>query len=155
MEFDSAAGQDPSSEVAGCAGAVCVAPLELDGLKERELVARLVDVARARAAVDGLLAQVAGRLVETNGRVATAWIMREYTRVSGFQARCDTALAGDLTELDLGDTVAALSAGEITRGPRAGDRQGGAEAAPQERIGTLGVGAGLRGRHVWALHVGL
>ena len=102
--------------MAGCAGAVCVAPLELDGLKERDLVARLVDVARARAAVDGLLAQVAGRLVETNGRAATAWIMREYTRVSGFQARCDTALAGDLAEHDLGDTVAALSAGEITAG---------------------------------------
>ena len=83
-------GENPPSDVAGCAGAVCVAPLELDGLKEPELVARLVEVAGARAAIDGLLAQVAGRLVETNGRVATAWIMREYTRVSGFQARCES-----------------------------------------------------------------
>ena len=116
MEFDAAAGEDPPSEVSGCGGAVCVAPLELDGLKEQELVARLVDVARARAAVDGLLAQVAGRLVETNGRAATAWIMREYTRVSSFQARCDTALAGDLAEHDLSDTVAAMSVGEITAG---------------------------------------
>ena len=95
---------------------VCVAPLDLDGLKERELVARLVDVAGARAAIDGLFAQVAGRLVETNGRVATAWIMLEYTRVSGFQARCDTALAGDLVEHGLSDTLSAMSAGEITAG---------------------------------------
>ena len=134
---------------------MCVAPLDLDGLKEQELVARLVDVARARAAVDGLLAQVAGRLVETNGRVATAWIMREYTRVSGFQARCDTALAGDLAEHGLSDTVAAMSAGEIT----AGHARVIAKAAPKpHRKGesrTLGVGAGLRGRHLWALHVGL
>ena len=114
MEFDAATVENPPSEVAGCAGVVCVEPLDLDGLKERELVARLVDVARARAALDGLFAQVAGRLVGTNGRVATAWIMREYTRVSGFQARCDTALAGDLAEHGLSDTVAALSAGEIT-----------------------------------------
>ena len=55
-------------------------------------------------------------MVETNGWAATAWIMREYTRVSGFQARCDTALAGDLAEHGLSDTVAALSAGEITAG---------------------------------------
>ena len=86
MEFDAAAGENPPSDVAGCAGAVCVAPLELDGLKERELVARLVDVARARAQVDGLFAQVAGRL------------------------------AGDLVEHGLSDTVAAMSAGEITAG---------------------------------------
>ena len=113
-EFDAATVENPPSEVAGCAGVVCVEPLDLDGLKERELVARLVDVAGARAALDGLFAQVAGRLVGTNGRAATAWIMREYTRVSGFQARCDTALAGDLAEHGLSDTVAALSAGEIT-----------------------------------------
>ena len=58
----------------------------------------------------------AGRLVETNGWAAMAWIMREYTRGSGFQARCDTALAGDLVEHGLSDTVAAMSAGEITAG---------------------------------------
>ena len=50
MEFDAVAGENPPAEVPGCGGAVCVAPLDLDGLKERELVARLVDVARARAA---------------------------------------------------------------------------------------------------------
>ena len=118
MEFDAAAGEDPPSEVSGCGGAVCVAPLELDGLKERELVARLVDVARARAAIDGLLAQVAGRLVETNGRAATAWIMREYTRVSSFQARCDTALAGDLAEHGLSDTLSAMWRGRSPRATR-------------------------------------
>ena len=56
MEFDAASVENPPSEVAGCAGAVCVAPLDLDGLKERDLVARLVEVARARAQVDGLFA---------------------------------------------------------------------------------------------------
>ena len=116
MEFGAFAGENPPTEVSGCAGAVCVAPLDLDGLREQELVARLVDIAGARAQIDGLFAQVAGRLVETNGRAATAWIMREYTRVSGFQARCDTALAGDLVEHGLSATVAALSAGEITAG---------------------------------------
>ena len=119
MEFDAAAGENPPSEMSGCAGVVCVAPLELDGLKEQDLVARLVDVARARAAVDGLLAQVAGRLVETNGRAATAWIMREYTRVSSFQARCDTALAGDLAEHGLSGTLSAMWRGRsprVTRG---------------------------------------
>ena len=118
MEFDAATRENPPSEMSGCAGAVCVAPLELDGLKERDLVARLVDVARARAAVDGLLAQVAGRLVETNGRAATAWIMREYARVSGFQARCDTALAGDLAEHGLSGTLAAMWRGRSPRATR-------------------------------------
>ena len=92
-------------------------------------------------------------MVETNGRVATA-IMREYTRVSGFQARCDTALAGDLAEHGPSDTVAALSAGEIT----AGHARVIAKSAPRPHRkgeGPFGVGAGLRGRHLWALHVGL
>ena len=81
-----------------------------------ELLARFVEVGRARDRINGLFAQMAGELVRRDGREATAWMMREYLRVSGLQARRDAALAGDLVEHDLGETVAAMCAGEITAG---------------------------------------
>ena len=117
MEFDALTTRKPPCEACGCGrGGACGGlpePRRLDG---SELLARFVEVGRARDRINGLFAQMAGELVRRDGREATAWMMREYLRVSGFQARRDAALAGDLVEHDLGETVAAMCAGEITAG---------------------------------------
>ena len=117
MEFDALTDRNPPCGACGCGrGGACGGlpePRRLDG---SELLARFVEVGRARDRMNGLFAQMAGELVRRDGREATAWMMREYLRVSGFQARRDAALAGDLVEHDLSDTVAAMCAGEITAG---------------------------------------
>ena len=97
-------------------GAVCVKRVDPAGLDDLELLERLKEVGRARERINGEFTEVAGEFVKRNCKEATAWVMREYLRVSGFQARRDAALAGDLVEHDLGDTVAAMRAGEITAG---------------------------------------
>ena len=99
-----------------CGGVVCVNTADPAGLDDVALLERLVAVGRARDSVHGLFAEVSGEFVRRNCKQAAAWAMREYLRVSGFQARRDAALAGDLVEHDLGDTVAALRRGEITQG---------------------------------------
>ena len=99
-----------------CGGVVCVNTADPAGLDDVALLERLVAVGRARDSVHGLFAEVSGEFVRRNCKQAAAWAMREYLRVSGFQARRDAALAGDLVEHDLGDTVAALRRGEITAG---------------------------------------
>ena len=86
------------------------------GLSDMELLERLKEVGRARDRINGVFTEVAGEFVKRNCKEATAWAMREYLRVSGFQARRDAALAGDLVEHGLSDTVAAMRAGEITAG---------------------------------------
>ncbi len=117
MEFDALTDRNPPCGACGCGrGGACGGlpePRRLDG---SELLARFVEVGRARDRINGLFAQMAGELVRRDGKEATAWMMREYLRVSGFQARRDAALAGDLVEHDLGETVAAMCAGEITTG---------------------------------------
>ena len=99
-----------------CGGVVCVNTADPAGLDDVALLERLVAVGRARDSLHGLFAEVSGEFVRRNCKQAAAWAMREYLRVSGFQARRDAALAGDLVEHDLGDTVAALRRGEITAG---------------------------------------
>ena len=109
MEFDAGSTvEDP--------GAVCVERVDPVGLSDMELLERLKEVGRARERINGVFTEVAGEFVKRNCKEATAWAMREYLRVSGFQARRDAALAGDLVEHGLSDTVAAMRAGEITAG---------------------------------------
>ena len=130
MEFDALTDRNPPCDACGCGrGGACgglAEPRRLDG---SELLARFVEVGRARDRINGLFAQMAGELVRRDGREATAWMMREYLRVSGLQARRDAALAGDLVDHDLGETVAAMCAGEIT----AGHARLVATAAPKSR----------------------
>ena len=99
-----------------CGGVVCVNTADPAGLDDLALLDRLVAVGRARDSMHGLFAEVSGEFVRRNCKQAAAWAMREYLRVSGFQARRDAALAGDLVDHGLGDTVAALRRGEITAG---------------------------------------
>ncbi len=112
-----------------CGGVVCVNTADPAGLDDGSLSERLVALGGARDRIDGLFAEVAGEFVRRNCREAAAWTMREHLRVSGFRARRDAALAGDLVEHGLTDTVAALRRGEIT----AGHARLIATEAPQER----------------------
>ena len=98
-----------------CGGVVCVNTADPAGLDDGALLERLIAVGEARNRMDGLFCEAAGELVRRNGKAASAWAMREYLRVSGFQGRRDAALAGDLAEHGLSDTVAALRRGEITQ----------------------------------------
>ena len=116
MEFDASPGADPASAAGGCVGAVCVSAVDLAGLDNGELADRLIEAGRARDRIDGLFTAVAGEFVKRNCKQSAAWTMREYLRVSGSRARADAALAGDLVEHGLSDTVAAMCAGEITAG---------------------------------------
>ena len=117
MEFDVTADRNPPCGACGCGrGGACEGPPDPKRLDGTELLARFVEVGRARDRINGLFSAVAGELVRRDGKEATAWMMREYLRVSGLQARRDAALAGELVEHGLGDTVAAMCAGEITAG---------------------------------------
>ena len=136
-------------------GAVCVERVDPAGLDDLELLERLKEVGRARERINGVFTEVAGEFVKRNCKEATAWVMREYLRVSGFQARRDAALAGDLVEHGLSDTVAAMRAGEIT----AGHARVIATAAPRphrkDERGVVGNRPGLRGGHLRAPHAGV
>ena len=98
-----------------CGGVVCVNTADPAGLDDGALLERLIGVGEARNRIDGSFCEAAGELVRRDGKAAAAWAMREYLRVSGFEGRRDAALAEDLVEHELGDTVAALRRGEITQ----------------------------------------
>ena len=98
----------------GCGRAVCVGSLDVGSVRVGELLDLMVDLGTARARVEGMLMAVAGEVARRNGWESAAWLMREHNRVPATQARSEASLAYTLAAEDLSETVAALSAGEIT-----------------------------------------
>ena len=85
-------------------------PAELSG---GELADRVVDLAEARARLDGEYLAALGELAARDGAQGAAHLLREMTRMSAVEARGNARLALDLHENDFGDTLEALRAGEV------------------------------------------
>ena len=85
-------------------------PAELSG---GELADRVVDLAAARARLDGEYLAALGELAARDGAQGAAHVLREMTRMSAAEARGNARLALDLKENDFGDTLEAMRAGEV------------------------------------------
>ena len=82
-------------------------------LADGELADRVVDLAEARARLEGEYLGALGELASRNGVQGAAYRLREINRMTSTGARSDARLALDLKENDLGDTVEAMRAGEV------------------------------------------
>ena len=85
-------------------------PAKLSG---GELADRVVDLAEARARLDGEYLAALGELAARDGAQGAAHVLREMNRMTAVAARSDARLALDLKENDFGDTVEALRGGEV------------------------------------------
>ena len=93
--------------------AQCVAKLGLESLTDSDLLDRAVTLMAERSRIEAECLATVGEMVSRDGAQATAWQLREYTRMNGAQARTEARLAEALTEHSLGSTLDALEAGEI------------------------------------------
>ncbi|MCY3805026.1 MAG: HNH endonuclease signature motif containing protein [bacterium] len=98
----------------GCGLPVCVGSLDVGSVRVGELLDLMVDLGEARARLEGMLMTVAAEVGRRNGWEAAAWLMREYNRVPAIQARAEAGMAYTLVAEGRDETLAALSAGEIT-----------------------------------------
>ena len=85
-------------------------------LSDGELKDRVVDLAEARARLDGEYLAALGELASRSGVQGAAHRLREMNRMTAAAARSDARLALELKENNLGDTVEAMRAGEINLG---------------------------------------
>ena len=85
-------------------------------LSDGELQDRVVDLADARARLEGEYLAALGELASRAGAQGAAHRLREMNRMTAAAARADARLALELKENDLGDTVEALRAGEVNMG---------------------------------------
>ena len=93
--------------------AECVAGKGLESLAHSDLLGRVVELAAERSRIEAEYLAAVGELVCRDGAQSAAWQLREYTRMSCAQARCEARLAESLAANELGDTLDALAAGEI------------------------------------------
>ena len=85
-------------------------PAELSG---GELADRVVDLAEARARLDGEYLAALGELADRDGAQGAVHVLREMTRMTSVEARGNARLALDLKENDFAETVEAMRAGEV------------------------------------------
>ena len=101
----------------GTAAPWCGSPAKtLPKLSNGELADRVVDLAEARARLDGEYLAALGELASRDGAQGAAHRLREMNRMTSAAARSDARLALELKENDYGDTLEALRAGEINVG---------------------------------------
>ena len=85
-------------------------PAELSG---GDLADRVVDLAEARARLDGEYLAALGELAARDGAQGAAHRLREMTRMTSVEARGNARLALDLHDNDYSDTLEAMRAGEV------------------------------------------
>ena len=96
-----------------CGAVVRVSRKDPAKLSGGELADRVVDLAEARARLDGEYLAALGELAARDGAQGAAHVLREMTRMTSMAARGDARLALDLKENDYGETVEALRAGAV------------------------------------------
>ena len=96
-----------------CGAVVRVSRKDPAGLSGGELKDRVVDLAEARARLDGEYLAALGELASRDGAQAAAHRLRDMTRMTSMAARGDARLALELKENGYGETVEAMRAGEI------------------------------------------
>ncbi len=96
-----------------CGALVRVSRKDPADLADGELKDRVVDLAEARARLEGEYLAALGELASRSGAQGAAHRLREMNRMTSAGARADARLALELKEHDLGDTIEAMRAGEI------------------------------------------
>ena len=96
-----------------CGALVRVSRKDPAKLPNGELQDRVVDLAEARARLEGEYLAALGELASRDGAQGAAHLLREMNRMPSVAARGDARLALELKENDYSDTVEALRAGEV------------------------------------------
>ncbi len=96
-----------------CGAVVRVSRKDPAKLAHGELQDRVVDLAEARARLDGEYLAALGELASRDGAQGAAHRLREMNRMTSAAARSDARLALDLHDNDLGDTLESMRTGEI------------------------------------------
>ena len=96
-----------------CGALVRVSRKDHSEMTRGELVDRVVDLAEARARLDGEYLAALGELTAHEGAQGAAARLRELSRTSSAAARGDARLASELKENGFADTVEAMRDGEI------------------------------------------
>ena len=99
-----------------CGALVRVERRDPETLSSGELQDRVVDLAEARARLEGEYLAALGELASRAGAQGAAHRLREINRMTSAAARSDARLALELKENGLGDTVEAMRAGEVNIG---------------------------------------
>ena len=96
-----------------CGALVRVSRRDPAKLSDGELADRVVDLAEARARLDGEYLAALGELAARDGAQGAAHRLRDITRMTAMAARGDARLALDLHDNDYSDTLEAMRAGEV------------------------------------------
>ena len=96
-----------------CGAVVRVSRKDPAELSDGELADRVVDIAEARARLDGEYLAALGELADRDGAQGAAHLLRDMTRMSAVEARGNARLALDLKENDFAETVEAMRGGEV------------------------------------------
>ncbi len=96
-----------------CGALVRVSRKDPAKLSGGELADRVVDLAEARARLDGEYLAAVGELAARDGAQGAAHVLGDMTRMTSVAARGDARLALDLHDNDYSDTLEAMRAGEV------------------------------------------
>ncbi len=96
-----------------CGALVRVSRKDPAKLSGGELADRVVDLAEARARLDGEYLAALGELAARDGAQGAAHVLRDVTRMTSVEARGNARLALDLHENDYIDTIEAMRGGEV------------------------------------------
>ena len=96
-----------------CGAVVRVERKDPAGLSDGELADRVVDLAEARARLDGEYLAALGELADRDGAQGAAHVLRDKTRMTSVEARGNARLALDLKENDYAETIEAMRGGEV------------------------------------------
>ena len=96
-----------------CGAVVRVSRRDPAKLPDGELADRVVDLAEARARLDGEYLAALGELAARDGAQGAAHRLRDMTRMTAAEARGNARLALDLHDNDYSDTLEAMRAGEV------------------------------------------
>ena len=96
-----------------CGALVRVSRRDPAKLSDGELADRVVDLAEARARLDGEYLAALGEFAARDGAQGAAHRLRDITRMTAMAARGDARLALDLHDNDYSDTLEAMRAGEV------------------------------------------
>ena len=108
---DAVAGRAGDGEIAGGSAASC--GVDLGALNVDELTDLVVELTAERARVEGRYLAAVGEMTSRYGAQATAYVLRDQTRMNCAQARSETRLAESLVSEGFAGTLDAMQAGEI------------------------------------------
>ena len=117
-----------------CAAIVRVSRKDPEAMSLGELQDRVVDLAEARARLDGEYLAALGELASRSGAQGAAPRLRDMNRMTAAAARSDARPALELKEQGFSDTIEAMRAGEIN----AAHARVVAREAPKKHLGILG-----------------